>query len=250
MGRVAVDARGDADVVSPRETPVPRIAWVAAAAALLAMLALLAGIATPPRSGPNCQEHCLSYPYAEAGAYVPGDFIWMYPAFGMVLAFVMMIAGLHQRASSASKTTTLFGVCFAGMAGTVLAVDYFLQLVVVQGSLVTGEPESVAPLSMYNSRGVFLALEDLGYLLMSITFMFASAALSAHNPLERTVRWLFLCSGALSVLAFVVCAGVYRADLQDHYEVIGIVLNWLTLIVAGALLTLVFARDSYHQQHR
>jgi hypothetical protein len=103
---------------------------------------------------------------------------------------------------------------------------------------------------MYNSRGVFLALENLGYLLMSVSFMFASAALSARHPLERTVRWLFLCNGALSVLAFVVCAGVYRADLQDHYEVIGIVLNWLTLIVAGSLLTLVFGRDSYDRQLR
>jgi hypothetical protein len=231
-----------------RETTVPRLAWVAAAVAFLAMLALVSGIVTPPRSGPNCRQQCLSYPYADAGAYVPGDFIWMYPAFGLVLAFVMMIAGLHQRASRGSKTTTLFGLCLAGMAGTVLAADYFLQLVVVQASLVTGEAASMAPLSMYNSRGIFLALEDLGYLLMSVSFVFASAALSARRPLERTVRWLFLCSGALSVLAFVVCAGVYRADLQDHYEVIAIVINWLTLIVAGSLLTLVFGRDSPDQQ--
>jgi hypothetical protein len=38
--------------------------------------------------------------------------------------------------------------------------------------------------------------------------------------------------------------------LQDHYEVIGIVLNWLTLIVAGSLLTVVFGRDSHDQQLR
>lgn len=61
--------------------------------------------------------------------------------------------------------------------------------------------------------------------------------------MERTVRWLCLGNGALSLLAFVVCAGIYRADLQDHYDGIGIVLNWLTLIVAGSLLMMVFRRD-------
>jgi hypothetical protein len=171
MARVAAEVPS-ADVLPPWQSPVPQTPWVPAAAALLALLALVAGIATPPRAGPNCQEQCLSYPYADAVAYVPGDFIWMYPAFGMVLAFVMLIAALHQRSGSASKTTSLFGVCFAVMAGTVLAGDYFLQLVVIQASLVTGEAASVAPLSMYNSPGIFLALGDLGYLLMSGSFMF------------------------------------------------------------------------------
>jgi hypothetical protein len=154
--------------LEPRESSVPHLAWVAAAAALLAAFALLAGIVTPPRAGPNCQAQCLSYPNADAVAYVPGDFLWMYPAFGMGLLFVTLIAGLHQRASSATKATTMYAACFAAMAGTLLAADYFVQLVIVQANLVSGDAASVAPLSMYNSRGM-----------------------SARAPLERIVAGCF-----------------------------------------------------------
>ena len=49
---------------------------------------------------------------------------------------------------------------------------YFVQFSMVPVSLMNGQSEGIALLTQYNPYGVFIVLEELGYLLMSLSFVF------------------------------------------------------------------------------
>jgi hypothetical protein len=53
---------------------------LALAVSVFAAAALLLGATTPVRSGRNCTGPCLVPPYEGAAAFVPRDYLWMYPA--------------------------------------------------------------------------------------------------------------------------------------------------------------------------
>jgi hypothetical protein len=212
--------------------------------AAAAAVALAIGVTTPPRSGPFCRGDCITYPFTDAAAFVPRDYLWMYPAALMVLFFVVVVACLHQRAAAGSRLYTRVALALAAISATALLADYFVQLAVVQPSLLKGEVAGLSLLSQYNPHGVFIALEDLGFLVMGLAFLFAAAGLAGRSRLERTARYVFAAGGALAVLALVVLALVYRSDLEYRYEVAAIAIDWLTLIAGGVLLTLLFRREA------
>ncbi|MGZ4475348.1 MAG: hypothetical protein ACXVWW_06555, partial [Nocardioides sp.] len=56
----------------------------AALTAVSAVVSLAVGVTTPARSGPYCRSGCVGYPYTDAAAFVPRDYLWMYPALAMV----------------------------------------------------------------------------------------------------------------------------------------------------------------------
>jgi hypothetical protein len=49
--------------------------WAGLLSAGLSAAALGLGVTTPPRSGPYCRESCLGYPYLDAAAFVPRDYL-------------------------------------------------------------------------------------------------------------------------------------------------------------------------------
>jgi hypothetical protein len=69
-------------------------------------------------------------------------------------------------------------MAFGLMAATTLTVDYFIQLRFVQSAVLKGELDGLAPLTQYNTHGVFIALEEAGYALIAVAFVFAGLALS------------------------------------------------------------------------
>jgi hypothetical protein len=85
---------------------------------------------------------------------------------------------------------------------------------------------------------VFIALENIGYLLLGLAFAAAAVGADARSRLERVVRGVFGAGGALTVVALIGYALVYRADIEYRFEVAGLVIDWLVLIVTGILLGL------------
>src|SRR4030067_298612 len=77
--------------------------------------------------------------------------------------------GLYSSVFTAIITILTFG--FAIMAALILAGDYFIQFSVVPVSLMSGETEGITLLTQYNAHGIFIVLEELGYLLMSLSFV-------------------------------------------------------------------------------
>ena len=112
----------------------------------------------------------------------------------------------------------------------------------LQPSLLRGEMEGVALLTQYNPHGVFIALEDLGYLLMSLSLLLVALVFSGPERLERAVRWTLAGGSLLTMLGFFGLHLTYRFDLEYRFEVLAISINWTVLIVAGVLLSILFRR--------
>ncbi len=216
--------------------------WAAVSVALLAAVALGIGIFTPPRTGPNCLGSCISYPYSNAAAFVPGDFIWMVPAILMMVAFLVLMACLYSVAPNHHEIFARIGMSLTLIATAVLVADYFVQLSVVQPSLINGETEGLALISQYNPHGVFIALEDLGYLAMSLAFLLAGIVLVGKGRLDRAIHWIYLLAAILTIGSLVVLSAMYGAGLDYRFEVLAIAVDWLTLIVSGILLGVWFRR--------
>ena len=215
----------------------------ALATSALAVVSLGLAVTTPPRSGPFATGDAVEYPYTDAAAFVPRDYWWMYPALLLALLFVVLVACVHRRAAGEARLWGTIALSFAVASSTLIAFDYFVQLAVMQPSLLKGETEGLSLWSQYNPHGIFIALEDLGYLLAGVAFLFMAPVFSGRNGLERVVRWLLVTAFALSAGLLAAFALIYRSDLEYRYEVAVISVVWLTLIIAGVLIALVFRRD-------
>ncbi len=195
-----------------------------------------------PISGANCPGDCAAYPYMDTISQYPRDFIWMYLAIIMLLVYVILMVAVHFYASQEKKIFSMIGLTFAIISVVVLLGDYFTQVSVIPVSLMNAETEGLPLLIQYNSHGVFIALEELGYLMMSLSFLFMAPVFDNQNRLQSVVRGIFRIDFVLSVVSLIVISILYGLERLDRFEVIIITLNWLTLIVNGILLSIVFKR--------
>jgi hypothetical protein len=172
----------------------------------------------------------------------PGDYLWMYPAMVLMVLFVGFSAAIHRYAATVRSVYSLLGLCVAVIASAVLLITYYIQVTVMQPSIEKGQLDGWAILTMYNPNGVFLALEELGYLLMSVAFLLLGAVFVQPTRLERSIRWLFISSFIASIGSLVAVFAVQGIDRGATFEIIVISIVWLTLIIGGILTALVFRR--------
>jgi hypothetical protein len=216
--------------------------WAAALTAALTAISFAIAVTTLPVSGPSCTADCVGYPYREVAALVPHDYIWMYPATVLMVVFVVLLACIHQSMPENRRLYSLLALVFGAMAASLLAADYYIQIAALQPSILKGEWEGVALVTQYNPHGIFIALEELGYLLMSLAFLFAGLVFAHAGRLERALRWL-LVGGALALFAvYVAMRFLYGQNLEYRFEVTAIAINWTLLIVVGILLSIWFRR--------
>jgi len=235
----------DADITVPIDVPavVGFGFWAAASTAMVAAVSLATGITTPPRSGPNCHGGCVAYPYTDAAAFVPRDYLWMYPTLLMAVVFVVLSVCIHYWVPPGRRLFSATGVCLTVMAAGALVVDYAVQLTVMQAGLRTGETEDLSVLSQYNPHGMFIGLENVGYATLNLAFVFLGIALATRgSKLARATAWVFVAGGALTLLLLVVYAGIYGTGLDYRFEVMSLLVTWLVLITVGVLLSVTFAR--------
>lgn len=216
------------------------------AAGLTAWTLVLVAPTAPPRSGPNCTSldgSCISYPYTAAADYVPQDFVWMVPAFFMGPLAVLLVATLEPWMPRARRAFRSAALAFAAVAAGVLCLDYYVQFTTVQTSLIEGElGGGLSILSQYNPHGVFVALEDVGYFMMSLTFLFAGLALHATGRPTRLLRRVLLVAGTLGGVGLPVFVAAFGRRLEYFYEIYALSLTWLAFLVVGSSAAVVFAR--------
>lgn len=196
-----------------------------------------------PISGANCGDLCIEYPYLNTLSQFPKDYLWMPFAIILTLSYLVLMVSIHGYASSQKKIFSQIGLSFALLATMVLVGDYFVQFSVVPISLMSGETEGITLLTQYNEHGVFIVLEELGYLLMSLSFLFMAPVFVNKNRLESGIRWIFVISFLLTVIGFTLISYNYGLDRQDRFEVAVISIDWLVLIINGVLLSIVFKRQ-------
>jgi hypothetical protein len=192
----------------------------------MAVVSLAMSITTLPRSGPYCQSGCVGYPYTDAAAFVPRDYLWMYPAVVLTLLSMVLVECIHQLVPSRALLSRT-GVAFTIMGVAILVVDYASQLTYVQPALLLGETEGLSPWSQYNPHGVFIALENVGYVLLNIGFLFIGAAMVGTPwKLWRAAGWVFMCGGALTLGALVLYSAIYQLRFDYRFEVTAIGITW------------------------
>jgi hypothetical protein len=215
--------------------------WAAILTSALAAASFGVAATTPPRTGPFAAPgSAIPFPYSAAAQFVPRDFIWMYLGLLMMLAFLVLAACVRERAAAGGKVTGTIGLSLAVVSFTVIAVDYFIQLRTVQPALLRGEVEGLAILSQYNPHGVFIALEELGFLVMGMSFAFLGLSLGSSR-LERVTRRVYLVSSAMMVAAFVGMSSYFGFGLEYRFEVTAISIGWLALTISSVLLAFVFS---------
>jgi len=232
-------------MVTDRTSLTDRVGfWAAILTAVMAAVSFGVAATTPPRTGPFAAPgSAIPYPYAAAARFVPRDFVWMYLALLMMLAFLVLAACVRQRAVDDRKVFGTIGLSLATVAFTVIGMDYFIQLRTVQPALLRGELDGLAILSQYNPHGVFIALEELGFLVLGLSFAFLALSLGSSRP-ERVTRWVYLVSSALMIAAFVGMSWYFGFGLEYRFEVTAISIGWLTLMISGLLLAFAFRRTA------
>jgi hypothetical protein len=221
--------------------------WASILTAVAAAAALGIAVTTAPaRSGPFCLEDmvgsCVIYPYTDVAAFVPIEYIWMYPAFLMALLFVVLVVCIHHYTAVDKQVFSQIALSFSVISAAAHAINYFIQLAVVQPGLLKGEIDGLSLLSQYNPHGVFIALEDVGYLMMGVAFLFIAAVFGRRERLERVIWLIFITSSVLAIGSLILLALLYGSDLEYRYEVVAILIDWITLIVSGVLVGVFFRR--------
>jgi hypothetical protein len=214
--------------------------WIALTTAIAAAVSLAMAVTTPPRSGSNCRGDCIGYPYTDAAAFVPRDYLWMYPAALVCLLTVGIAVYVHAWAPASDAPVALAGVCFAVIGAGALVVDYGVQLTVAQPALLRGETDGLSVWSQYNPHGIFIALENIGYATMALALLLLGLVLRAggrSGPI-RVAAWAFTVAGGATVILLPVLAAAYRSNLDYRFEVLSLLVTWLGLICGGLALSL------------
>ena len=216
--------------------------FVALTTSILTLITFGIAIMTPPLSGPYCPGDCFEYPYLDIASRWPRDYYWMFPAMALTLFYMLLAACVYEFAPAKKKLFGLIGLAFALLATGTLMIDYFLQVTVIQPSVVRGEGDGISLLTQYNDHGVFIALEEAGYLLMSFSFFSMSAVFSSASHGERFLRWIFSGAFYLVIAVLAIISVIHGTERSYIFEIAVISINWLALAVAGFVLSGIFRK--------
>ena len=214
---------------------------------LLSFLTILTfGFATTaiPPVGPYCPDNCMEYPFPDILLYYPRDYYWMYISVFQLFAFVVFIVTNHFIVNASKKLYTFLSISFTLISTTVLLIAYFTQFSVVPISVMKGEAEGIALLTQYNEHGLFIAMEELGYITMSIALFFLAFAFSKNIHIERIIRIILISQLILTVTAFIFYSIKFGIDRSYLFEVATISINWLVLIIVGIMLGIYYRKGT------
>lgn len=206
---------------------------------LLTIVTWAFGMIAVPPAGPYCPGDCMTYPFSDILSYYPRDYYWMYLSIFQLFAFLIFMITNHILAPVNKKLYSFISVAFALISATVLLIAYFIQFSVVPISMMKGETEGIALLTQYNGHGIFIAMEDLGYITMSISFLFLGFIFSNGTRREKAIRLILIMTFVLTALSFVFYTVRYGIERSYRFEVAAISINWIVSISAGILISLV-----------
>jgi hypothetical protein len=209
---------------------------------LLTVVTFIIAFNTPPLSGPGCTAGCFTYPYSDIASRFPRDYYWMYLAILLSLVYYVLMVAIHYFAPADKKVFSQIGMSFALISTATIVIDYFLQLSFIQPSVVLGETDGIALLSQFNPHGVFIVLEEIGFLMMSLSMLCMAPAIVGNTKVEKAIRWLFVVCFALNAIALSLYTVFYGIHREYRFELATISINWLTLITTGVLLSIMFGR--------
>lgn len=216
--------------------------YISIIATVITVVTFAIAINTPPLSGPFCKGSCFEYPYADIASRFPRDYYWMYPAIVLSFFYLVMMACIYQITPRSKKVFAMIGVLFATMSALILSVNYFIQVSVIQSSILSGETEGIALLTQFNPHGIFIVLEEIGFFLMIVSFFAISPIFDGKNSLEKTIKYTAIVGFILAIVSFSLISISYGIHREYLFEVAIISITWIELILLGILFTRYFRR--------
>jgi len=164
--------------------------------------------------------------------------------FAIILSFsyMIMMISVHHFTSIEKKLFSHIGISFAIISTLILSLDYFVQVSFIQPSLLAGETEGIAALSQYNPHGIFIILEEMGFITMNISFFCLVPVFSNSNRLEKKIRWTFIISFVLMLISLVTVLIVHGIRREYRFELIIISITWIELIITGVFFSIYFKK--------
>jgi hypothetical protein len=218
--------------------------YISVFTAILTVVTFGIAVCTPPLSGPFCKGDCFQYPYHDILSRFPRDYYWMYPAILLSFSYMVMMITVHRSMPAERNLFSSVASGFAIISSIILSADYFIQVSFIQPSLLSGETDGVAMMSQFNPHGIFIIMEELGFVTMAISFLFLTPAFGGPTRLEKSLRLTFVISFCLTVAAFVAISAVHGIMREYRFEVAVISITWLELIIVSVLLARYFRTRS------
>jgi hypothetical protein len=116
----------------------------------------------------------------------------------VIPSFLLVIA-LYFYANEDKRIFALIGIIFGTGYMINCSINYFIQLSAVNKSILSGNTAFIEPLLMYNPLSLAYSLDNLGYLFLSISFLFFSPIFS-KGGLPSWIKTLFIITGISGIL--------------------------------------------------
>jgi hypothetical protein len=165
---------------------------------------------------------------------------WVVPAFLLAPAFLVMICCLHLWIEEEKRIWSFLAVSFAVVYTTLMSVNYYIQMTVVQYNLLNGKPDGLS-LWLYADRyprSIPGAFEGVAYVFMCASLLLSSLTFG-QGKLQRWARWAFVGSGITGLVVFI--DPLFR--LPSGFLFVDAIASAVSMTLAPILLSLLFRRD-------
>ena len=192
---------------------------VSLATAFLTIITFVIAVLTPPLSGPFCTADCFQYPFTDIMDRFPRDYYWIYLAMILLIFYLVMMICIYQTIANDKKHFGLISLSFTIMSTLVLFTDYFIQVSVIQPSLLAGETDGISILTQFNPHGIFIVLEEIGFIFMMFSFVAIVPAFSNDSRNKKTIKWTSNAGFILTILSFVLISFIHGIKREYRFEV-------------------------------
>ena len=126
-----------------------------------------------------------------------GLVVLLVPSLFLGISFVVMLGSIHRQAPADRRIWSQTGLMFAIMYGTLICMNYFVQLTLVAPAIYRGDiSDSIRPFLFNVFNSFTYSVDLLGYSFMSLSTLFAAFVFIGPG-LEKKVRWFLIANGLI-----------------------------------------------------
>jgi hypothetical protein len=126
-----------------------------------------------------------------------GLVVLLVPSLFLGVSFVVVMGCIHCQTPADRKIWSQTGLVFATMYGTLICMNYFVQLTLVAPALYRGAvSENVRPFLFNVFNSFTYSVDLLGYSFMSLSTLFAAFVFMGPG-LEKVARWFLIANGLI-----------------------------------------------------
>jgi hypothetical protein len=147
--------------------------------------------------------------------------------------FLIVITCIYYSAPDDKKILGQIGLSFAIIYGTMISMNYFIQLTFVKFGAFNTDIFSIT-----NPQSMMMTIEVLGYFFMGLSTLFI-APIFQSGRLEKSIRWLFVFNGILGI------GGAIGFALNLDWRILigGLILWTIVMPITTALISYWFKTE-------